>query len=69
MQTMPFNVTGYPALSVCTGYGLDGLPVGMQLVARPFEEPLLLRVGQAYEEASAWRQRRPDLSRALAEAT
>ena len=58
-QTMPFNVTGYPALSICTGFGAGGLPVGMQLVARPFEEALLLRVGQAYEDASPWRQQRP----------
>jgi aspartyl-tRNA(Asn)/glutamyl-tRNA(Gln) amidotransferase subunit A len=59
--TIPFNVTGWPAMTVCTGFGEGGLPVAMQLVARPFQEPLLFRVAHAYEAAMPWRGRRPAL--------
>ncbi|MEM9683016.1 MAG: amidase family protein, partial [Pseudomonadota bacterium] len=47
--TMPFNVTGMPALTVCAGFGENGLPIGAQLAGRPFEDDLVLRVGHAYE--------------------
>ena len=46
---VPFNLTGHPALSVPCGYDPQGLPVGLQLVGRPWEEALLLRVGAALE--------------------
>jgi aspartyl-tRNA(Asn)/glutamyl-tRNA(Gln) amidotransferase subunit A len=59
--TMPFNVTGWPALTLSTGFGEGGLPVAMQLVAKPFAEPTLFRAGQAYEKAHAWRAKRPAL--------
>ena len=36
---MPFNVAGYPAISVCSGFGAGGLPVAIQLVGKPFQEP------------------------------
>lgn len=57
--TMPFNVTGYPAISVCSGYGEGGLPVSIQLIAKPFEETKLFGVADAYEKATDWRSRRP----------
>ena len=57
--TIPFNLTGFPAMSVCTGFGAGGLPVSMQLVAKPFADGLLLRAGHAYEMATKWRSRRP----------
>jgi aspartyl-tRNA(Asn)/glutamyl-tRNA(Gln) amidotransferase subunit A len=59
--TMPFNVAGFPAISVCTGFGESGLPVAMQLVGRPFDEPRLLAIADAYEKASGHRARRPEL--------
>ncbi len=59
--TMPFNVTGYPAISVCSGYGAGGLPVSIQLVAKPFQETMLLGVADAYEKATDWRSQRPQL--------
>ncbi|MBN8904431.1 MAG: amidase, partial [Rhodospirillales bacterium] len=59
--TIPFNVTGNPAMSVCTGFGAGGLPVSMQLVARPFDEATLFRAGHAYEMATEWRKKRPAL--------
>jgi aspartyl-tRNA(Asn)/glutamyl-tRNA(Gln) amidotransferase subunit A len=57
--TIPSNLTGAPAISVCCGFGAKGLPLGIQLSARPFEEALLLRVAHAYESAAGWRKRRP----------
>ncbi|MGH7048124.1 MAG: amidase [Stellaceae bacterium] len=57
--TMPFNVAGYPAISVCSGFGAGGLPVAIQLVGKPFQEPTLLRIADAYEKAAGFRSRRP----------
>ena len=63
--TMPFNLTGLPALSVCTGYGVGGLPVSMQIVGKPFAEATVFRAGHAYEMATEWRSKRPAISTAL----
>ena len=49
--TMPFNVTGQPALTLCAGFAESGLPIGFQLAGKPFEDDLLLRVGHAFEQA------------------
>jgi len=57
--TMPFNVTGFPAISICTGFGDGGLPVSMQLVGKPFAEPTVFRAAHAYESAMSWRGKRP----------
>ena len=64
--TMPFNLTGLPALSLCTGYGVGGLPVSMQIVGKPFAEATVFRAGHAYEAATEWRSNRPAMSKALA---
>lgn len=55
----PFNVTGAPALALCNGYSRGGLPLGMQIAGRPFDEATVLRVARAYEQATEWRSRRP----------
>jgi aspartyl-tRNA(Asn)/glutamyl-tRNA(Gln) amidotransferase subunit A len=60
--TMPFNVTGFPAISICTGFGAGGLPVAMQMAGKPFAEPLLFRAAHAYETAMPWRGRRPAIA-------
>ena len=54
MQTMPFNVTGHPALSVPIGLTTGGLPIGLQIVGRAFDEGTVLRVGRAVEVLSGW---------------
>ncbi|MGA5817761.1 amidase [Kitasatospora sp. NPDC094028] len=46
----PANITGVPALTVPVGHDAAGLPIGMQLLGRPLDEPTLLRVGHAYEQ-------------------
>jgi len=59
--TMPFNVTGSPAMSVCCGFGDGGLPLSFQIVGKRFDDATVLRAAHAYEEATPWRGRRPQL--------
>jgi aspartyl-tRNA(Asn)/glutamyl-tRNA(Gln) amidotransferase subunit A len=61
MHTIPFNVTGNPALALPIGFGANGLPLGMQIVGRAFDEPTTLRIGAAYEAATRWYESRPGL--------
>ena len=49
--TAPFDCTGQPSLAIPTGLGSDGLPLSMQIIGRPFDEPAVLRVSSAYEAA------------------
>jgi aspartyl-tRNA(Asn)/glutamyl-tRNA(Gln) amidotransferase subunit A len=63
--TMPFNVAGYPAMCVCSGFGDGGLPVSIQLVGKPFQEATVLRIADAFEKATPFRDRRPAMSSAL----
>ena len=58
--TRPFNLTGFPALTVPCGF-VEGLPVGLQLAARPFAEATALRAGYAYQQSTDWHKRRPPL--------
>lgn len=55
----PFNVTGWPALSLCSGFGEGGLPVSVQIAAEPFQEQLLFKVADAFERATDFRGSRP----------
>ncbi len=57
--TAPFDLTGFPAISVPCGFTAAGLPVGMQLVGRPWREDLLLAVAHRYEQATSWHRRMP----------
>ena len=59
--TTPFNVTGGPALAQCIGFSSNGLPLSMQIAARPFDDATVLRVAHAYEKATPWRSVRPRL--------
>lgn len=60
--TIPFNLTGQPAMTVCGGFGEGDLPVGVQLVGRPFEDATVLKAAHAFERATEWRNRRPKLA-------
>jgi aspartyl-tRNA(Asn)/glutamyl-tRNA(Gln) amidotransferase subunit A len=60
--TISANLAGVPAISVPCGFTAEGLPIGMQLLAAPFQEAKLLQVAFAYEQATAWHRRQPPLS-------
>src|SRR5262249_56329830 len=57
--TTPASLAGVPAISLPCGFTQSGLPIGLQLIARRFEEPTLLGAAHAYEQATTWRDRRP----------
>ena len=59
----PFNLTGFPAVSVPCGFTANGLPVGMQLVAKPWQEGPLLAAAHAYEQVTDWHRRLPAVLR------
>jgi len=59
--TLPFNMTGNPAMSIPCGWNPDGLPIGMQLIGRLGSDDLLLHAAALFEQAQPWAQRRPNL--------
>ena len=59
--TSPFNCTGGPALALLCGFSKDGLPLSLQIAGRPHEDSLVLRAGHAYEMATRFFEREPDL--------
>ncbi len=56
--TTPFNLTGQPAMTICAGFGPSGLPLGVQLAGRPFEDATVLRAAHAFETATPFRAKR-----------
>jgi aspartyl-tRNA(Asn)/glutamyl-tRNA(Gln) amidotransferase subunit A len=58
----PFNLSGSPAMVVCNGFADNGLPLGLQIVGKAFDEPSVFRVAHAYEQATPWRQQRPRIA-------
>lgn len=61
--TVPFNLTGQPAIVVPSGLSSDGLPIGLQIVGKPFEDAMVLRVARGFERISAWKDERPPITR------
>jgi aspartyl-tRNA(Asn)/glutamyl-tRNA(Gln) amidotransferase subunit A len=59
--TISANLAGVPAISLPCGFTRGGLPVGLQLIGRPFEEEMLLRAAYAYEQNTQWRAKRPNI--------
>jgi aspartyl-tRNA(Asn)/glutamyl-tRNA(Gln) amidotransferase subunit A len=59
--TNPFNLTGVPAISIPCGFTTAGLPIGLQLAGRWFDEGTVLRAAHAYQQATDWHTRRPAL--------
>ncbi len=59
--TAPFNVTGLPAISVPCGFTAGGLPVGLQIAGKPFDEPTVLRAAYTYQQHCRWFEQRPPL--------
>ncbi len=59
--TLPANLAGVPGLAFPVGFDADGLPVGMQLMGRHFDEPTLLRVAHVYQQTTDWHRQKPNL--------
>ena len=59
--TNPFNLTGLPAISVPCGFTAAGLPFGLQIAGRAFDEASILRIARAYEEATPWNDQHPEI--------
>ncbi len=59
--TLPINIAGIPAISIPAGFA-DTLPIGMQIMGKPFSEETLLRIAFTYEQATTWHKRKPPLS-------
>jgi aspartyl-tRNA(Asn)/glutamyl-tRNA(Gln) amidotransferase subunit A len=59
--TRPWNVTGSPAVATPCGFSAGGLPLSFQIAGRDFDEASILRVAHAYESATDWHKRRPEL--------
>ena len=55
--TMPFNLAGLPAISFPCGFTATGLPIGLQVVGKPFEEAMILRIAHAYQQLTDWHTR------------
>jgi aspartyl-tRNA(Asn)/glutamyl-tRNA(Gln) amidotransferase subunit A len=58
--TLPINIAGVPGISVPAGF-TDGLPIGMQVIGKPFGEETILRVAYAYEQATEWHKRQAEV--------
>ena len=59
--TRPYNINGFPAISVPCGFSDDNMPIGLQLAGKPFDELTVLRAAHAYEQATDWHTRRPPI--------
>ena len=58
--TMPVNIAGLPAISIPAGFA-EGLPIGLQIISKPFGEEAILKVAYAYEQATDWHKRKPNI--------
>jgi aspartyl-tRNA(Asn)/glutamyl-tRNA(Gln) amidotransferase subunit A len=62
--TISINLAGVPAISVPCGLDGEGLPIGMQVIGKPFDEATILRIAYAYEQQTEWHRKKPALSAA-----
>jgi aspartyl-tRNA(Asn)/glutamyl-tRNA(Gln) amidotransferase subunit A len=60
-HVVPFNLTGQPAVSIPCGFADNGLPVGLQIVGRPYADADVLRLASTYQNATSWHEMRPPL--------
>jgi aspartyl-tRNA(Asn)/glutamyl-tRNA(Gln) amidotransferase subunit A len=59
--TIPCNLAGLPGISIPCGFTEGGLPIGLQVLGKPFDEGKVLRVAHAFQQATDWHRRRPPL--------
>ena len=58
--TLPINIAGLPAISIPAGFA-DGLPIGLQIIGKPFSEETILKIAHAYQQATEWHKRKPEI--------
>ncbi len=58
--TLPINIAGLPAISIPAGFA-DGLPIGMQIIGKPFAEETILKIAHAYQQVTDWHKKRPEI--------
>ena len=63
-NTVPFNTYGLPAISIPCGFTRSGLPIGLQISGPPFGESMVLALAHAYEQATPWHNRHPNMNSA-----
>ena len=56
--TLPINIAGLPAISIPAGFA-DGLPIGMQIIGKPFGEETILKIAHAYQQSTEWHKKKP----------
>jgi aspartyl-tRNA(Asn)/glutamyl-tRNA(Gln) amidotransferase subunit A len=59
--TISVNLAGLPAISLPSGFSTAGMPIGLQLIGRAFEEEIVLRAAHAYEQSAQWYQKKPTI--------
>jgi aspartyl-tRNA(Asn)/glutamyl-tRNA(Gln) amidotransferase subunit A len=59
--TISVNLAGVPGISIPCGFTTENLPVGLQLIGKHFDEESLLKIAYAYEQATEWHKRRPNV--------
>jgi Asp-tRNA(Asn)/Glu-tRNA(Gln) amidotransferase A subunit family amidase len=55
----PFNISGLPAISVPCGFSPQGMPIGLQVIGKPFDEETVLRIADAFERSTQWHLKYP----------
>lgn len=60
--TAPFNLSGYPAISLPCGFSTNGLPIGLQIITKPWTEALLLQIAYTYEQETPWHNKHPGIN-------
>jgi aspartyl-tRNA(Asn)/glutamyl-tRNA(Gln) amidotransferase subunit A len=60
--TIPVNLAGLPGISIPCGFSGNGLPIGLQIIGKPFDEGTLFQIGHAFERATDWHTKRPALA-------
>jgi len=58
--TLPINIAGLPAISIPAGFA-NGLPIGMQIIGKPFSEETILKIAHAYQQVTEWHKRKPNI--------